>query len=434
MSPLEIGSLGLLALFTLILLQIPIAFSMVIIGVSGLALQTSWGPAFTLIASETSSALSSVDVATVPLFILMGTFATVAGFPRDLYAVAGAFLGHRRGGLAYATIGGSAAFGLVCGSSAATAATFGKAALPEMRARGYSPAFASGTIAAGGALKSMIPPSVVMILYCIATKTLIFDVFTAAVLPALLCVALNLMVIAVLTRLRPGESQVAPRVAWPERLRTVRSATPALLLMLAVFGGLYSGIFTVNEAASVEAVLALASPQLRGRLTRESLLQGLRDSAGATAMIYMILIGAQVFTYFISYARIPEALVAEVQSLTVSPLAVIFILVFIYVILGCIFDEISAMLITLPFVLPMVTGFGYDPVWWGIIMVLLVELGMITPPIGLIVFILHAMAPDIPMGKIFKGVAPFAIADLLLLALLVLFPQISLWLPKALAH
>lgn len=217
MSPLEIGGLGIVALFALILLHVPIGFSMIVVGVGGLALQTSWGPAFTLIATEASNTLSSVDIATVPLFILMGTFATVAGFPKDLYGAAGAFLGHRRGGLAYATIGGSAAFGVVCGSSTATAATFGKAALPEMRARGYSSAFATGTIAAGGALKSLIPPSVVMILYCIATKVFIFDLFAAAVVPALLAVAVNLMVIVILTRLRPDESKVAPRVSWPDR-------------------------------------------------------------------------------------------------------------------------------------------------------------------------------------------------------------------------
>lgn len=434
MSPLEIGGLGIVALFALILLHVPIGFSMIVVGVGGLALQTSWGPAFTLIATEASNTLSSVDIATVPLFILMGTFATVAGFPKDLYGAAGAFLGHRRGGLAYATIGGSAAFGVVCGSSTATAATFGKAALPEMRARGYSSAFATGTIAAGGALKSLIPPSVVMILYCIATKVFIFDLFAAAVVPALLAVAVNLMVIVILTRLRPDESKVAPRVSWPDRWQALRRAMPALLLMLAVFGGLYSGIFTVNEAASVAAVLALVCTLFRKRLTRANLIDGLRESAGATAMVYMILIGALVFTYFISYARIPEALAAAVQSLTIPPVAVIFVLIFIYIVLGAVFDEISAMLITLPFVLPIVTGFGYDPVWWGIINVVVVELGMIIPPIGIIVFILHGMAPDIPMRTIFKGVAPFVIADLLLLAVLVLFPQISLWLPKMLAQ
>ncbi|MBL0422949.1 TRAP transporter large permease [Ramlibacter sp. AW1] len=433
MSPLEIGGLGIAALFALIVLHVPIGFAMLIVGVGGLALQTSWGPAFTLIATETSNTLSSVDIATVPLFILMGTFAAIAGFPKDLYEAAGAFLGHRRGGLAYATMGGCAAFGVVCGSSTATAATFGKAALPEMRARGYSPAFATGTIAAGGALKSLIPPSVVMILYCIATKVFIFDLFTAAIVPALLAIAINLAVITVLTRLNPHGAPVVERASWAGRRQALRRAMPALLLMLAVFGGLYSGIFTVNEAASVAAVLALLCTVLRRRLTWHKLLEGLRESASATAMLYMILIGALVFTYFISYARIPEALAAAVEALTLPPVAVIFVMIFIYIVLGAVFDEISAMLITLPFVLPIVTGFGYDPVWWGIINVVVVELGMIIPPIGIIVFILHGMAPDIPMRTIFKGVAPFVIADLLLLAVLVLFPSISLWLPRVLA-
>lgn len=432
MTPVELGVLGVLALFALILLHVPIGFAMLIVGVSSMGLLSSWGPAFTLIASETSNIFSSVDMATVPLFILMGTFAAIAGFPRDLYEAAGAFLGHRRGGLAYATIGGCAAFGVVCGSSTATAATFGKAALPEMRARGYSPAFSTGTIAAGGALKSLIPPSIVMILYCIATKVFIFDLFKACILPALLAIAVNLLVITVVSRLSPGQAPLAARVDWPERWRALWRAGPALGLMLAVFGGLYSGIFTVNEAASVAAVLALGCTVLRRRLTWANLFDGLRESASATAMLYMILVGALVFTYFITYARIPEALGGWIKGLSLPPVTIIFIILFTYLVLGAVFDEISAMLITLPFVLPIVTGFGYDPVWWGVINVVIIELGMIIPPIGIIVFILYGLAPDIPMRTIFRGVAPFVVADLLLLAVLVLFPQISLWLPKML--
>lgn len=433
MNPLEIGALGIIALFALILTQVPIGFAMMIVGVCGLALQTSWGPAFTLLASETSAVLSSVDLATVPLFILMGVFATTAGFSREIYNLVAALLGHRRGGLAYATIGGCAAFGVVCGSSTATAATFGKAALPEMLNRGYSPAFTTGTIAAGGALKSLIPPSVVMILYCIATKVFIFDLFIAAVIPAVLAIAFNLAVITIVTRLRPSEAPVSPRIPWRERWVALRNAIPVGLLMLCVFGGLYSGIFTVNEAASVAAVLSFLCCVLRKRLTVRNLIEGLRESASATAMLYVILIGAFVFTYFITYARIPEALVAAIQALSLPPVAIIFVILLAYLALGAVFDEISAMLITLPFVLPIVVGYGYDPIWWGVINVVVIELGMIIPPIGIIVFILHGLAPDIPMKTIFRGVTPFVFADLALLTVLVLFPAISLWLPRVLA-
>jgi len=427
MSPLEIGAVGLAALFVLILAQVPIGFAMMVVGVAGFALQGGWKPALTLLASEPSGVLSNVDLATVPLFLLMGTFASTAGFSTDIYNAVAAMLGHRRGGLAYATIGGCAAFGVVCGSSTATAATFAKAALPEMLNRGYSKAFSTGTIAAGGTLKSLIPPSVVMILYCVAAKTFIFDLFIAAVIPALLAIALNLVAIAIMVRWDPASAPVSPRVEWRQRWGALKKASPVLGLMLAVFGGLYSGIFTVNEAASVAAVLSFVFAVLRGRMNWENLVQGLRESAGATAMLYIILIGAFVFTYFITLAKIPEALVLAIEGLSFSPLAIIFLLLVAYLVLGAVFDEISAMLITLPFVLPVIVKLGYDPVWWGIINVVVIELGMIIPPIGVIVFVLHGLAPDIPMRTIYRGVTPFIFADLLLLALLTLFPSLALW-------
>jgi TRAP-type C4-dicarboxylate transport system permease large subunit len=377
---------------------------MMIVGVTGVALQSSWAPALTLLANEPAGVLSNVDLATVPLFLLMGTFATTAGFSADIYNAVAALLGHRRGGLAYATIGGCAAFGVVCGSSTATAATFARVALPEMLKRGYSPAFSTGTIAAGGTLKSLIPPSIVMILYCIA----------------------------LIVRWRPEAAPVLQRVPWAERRQALQKAAPVLILIVGVFGGLYSGVFTVNEAASVAAVLSFLFALARGRLTWRNLVEGLRESASATAMLYVILIGAFVFSYFITLARIPEALVQAIQGLPLSPLAIVFVLLAGYLVLGAVFDEISAMLITLPFVLPVIVKLGYDPVWWGIINVVVIELGMIIPPIGVIVFLLHGLARDIPMRTIYRGVAPFIFADLLLLALLAVFPAIALWLPKAL--
>ncbi|HWD22388.1 MAG TPA: TRAP transporter large permease [Burkholderiales bacterium] len=433
MSALAIGALGLGALFILILAQVPIGIAMMVVGVVGLALQTDWAPALTVLANEPVAVLSNLDIATVPLFLLMGTFASTAGFSADVYNAVAALFGHRRGGLAYATIGGCAAFGVVCGSSTATAATFARVALPEMLKRGYSPAFTTGTIAAGGTLKSLIPPSVVMVLYCVASKTFIFDLFIAAVIPALLAIALNLMAIAAVVRLNPSVAPVTPRVDWPERRAALAKAAPVLALIVGVFGGLYSGVFTVNEAASVAAVLSFLFALARGRLSRAKLLEGLRESASATAMLYVILIGAFVFSYFITVARIPEALVQSIRGLALPPLAVVFVILAAYLVLGAVFDEISAMLITLPFVLPVIVEMGYDPVWWGILNVVVIELGMIIPPIGVIVFILHGLAPGIPIRRIYRGVAPFIAADLLLLALLAAFPGVTLWLPKTLA-
>jgi tripartite ATP-independent transporter DctM subunit len=431
-TPLLIGVLGLAALCALILLQVPIAFAMTIVGVVGFALQTGWTPALTILANDPSALLSNVDLATVPLFLIMGTFATAAGFSADIYNVAAAFLGHRRGGLGYATVGGCALFGAVCGSSTATAATFARAALPEMRKRGYSDAFSTGTIAAGGALKSLIPPSVVMILYCIVARTFIFDLFIAAVIPALLIIMLNMLAIAIAVRLDPRLAPVGPVVPWPKRIAALKRAAPVIVLTLAIFTGLYSGVFTVNEAASVAAVLSMVFALVRGHLNSRVLLAGLRDTATATAMIYMMIIGASVFTYFITAAKVPEALIAAIASLAIPPLAVVGIMLAAYLALGAVFDEIAAMLITLPFALPVIINLGYDPIWWGIINVVIVELGMIIPPVGVVVFVLHGLTPDIPMRTIYRGVTPFILADLILLALIAIFPALALWLPALL--
>ena len=301
-----------------------------------------------------------------------------------------------------------------------------------MRKRGYSDAFSTGTIAAGGTLKSLIPPSIVMILYCIVAKTFIFDLFIAAVIPAILAITLNLITITVMVRLRPEAAPVALAVPWLERWAALRRAGPVLALLVAVFAGLYSGIFTVNEAASVAAVLSLVFALARGKMNWFNIWTGLRESASTTAMIYIIIIGASVFTYFITLARVPEALVELISHLNIAPIGIVFALLLAYLVLGAVFDEIAAMLITLPFVLPVIQQLGYDPVWWGIINVVVIELGMIIPPIGIIVFVLHGMAPDIPIRTIYRGVMPFIAADLLLLALLACFPAISMWLPALL--
>jgi C4-dicarboxylate transporter, DctM subunit len=270
----------------------------------------------------------------------------------------------------------------------------------------------------------------VIVLYCIASKTFIFDLFTAAIMPALLAIALNLVAIAVAVRLNPDAAPVSPRVAWRARWDAVRKAAPALILILGVFGGLYSGVFTVNEAASVAAVLSFLFALARRRMTWADLLEGLREAASATAMLYVILIGAFVFSYFITAARIPEALVQLIEGLPLPPLAIVSLILLAYLVLGAVFDEISAMLITLPFILPVIVKLGYDAVWWGILNVVVIELGMIIPPIGVIVFLLHGLAPQIAIRTIYRGVTPFIIADLVLLALLTAFPAISLWLPK----
>jgi tripartite ATP-independent transporter DctM subunit len=432
MTSTAIGVLGIAALFALVLLHVPLAFAMIAVGIVAFALQTDWGPALTFLATEPSQVLGSMDLAAVPLFLMMGAFVNVSGFSRDLYAAAAALLGHRRGGLAYATIGGSAAFGAICGSSPATVATFTRVALPEMLSRNYSPSFSGATIAAGGALKALIPPSLSMILYCVVARTYIFDLFIAAVIPALITIAANIIAIALIVRWNYGIAPTSEHVSRQEKLVAVWRATPAVLLIAIIFAGLYSGIFTVNEAASVAAVVSFVFALMRGTVTRDNLVTSLRDTALVAGMIYFVLIGSSVFTYFISLAKIPEQLIAFLSSVDLPPIGVIVLMLAAYLVLGAVLDELAAMIVTLPFALPIIVHFGYDPIWWGVINVIIVELGLVIPPIGLVILIIHAMRPDIPLQKLYRSIMPFVIADLAVLALLTAFPSLALWLPTIL--
>jgi tripartite ATP-independent transporter DctM subunit len=270
----------------------------------------------------------------------------------------------------------------------------------------------------------LIPPSLIMILYCVVAKTFIFDLFTAAVIPALLTILGNLAAVMITVRLDPQSAPVSPRLPWNRRLAALRRAIPALALMAAIFGGLYSGVFTINEAASVAAVLSFGFAVMRRRMTWEGLVNSLCQAAGASIMLYMILIG--------TLAHLPESMISLIGGLHLPPVGVIILLLLAYIVLGSVFDEVSAILITLPFVLPVVVALGYDPIWWGVVNVIQVELAMIHPPLGIIVFLLHGIAPDIPMRTIYRGVLPFIIADFAVLALLVAFPDLALWLPRVL--
>lgn len=434
MTTTAIGVAGIVALFALVVLHVPLAFGMIVVGIVAFAAQTNWGPALTFLASEPSQVLGSMDLAAVPLFLMMGAFVNVSGFSKDLYTAAAALLGHRRGGLSYATIGGSAAFGAICGSSPATVATFTRVALPEMLQRGYSPSFSGATIAAGGALKALIPPSLSMILYCVVARTYIFDVFIAAVVPALITIAANIAAITIVVRMNPAIAPVSPQVSRQEKLIALWRAAPAILLIGVIFVGLYSGIFTVSEAASVAAVVSFVFALLRRTITPNNFARGLRDTALTAGMIYFVLIGSSVFTYFISLAKIPEQLIELLGHVNLPPLGIITLMLAAYLVLGAIFDELAAMVVTLPFALPIIVHFGYDPVWWAIINVIIVELGLVIPPIGLVILILHAMRPDIPLYKLYKSIIPFVVADLFVLALLTLFPALALWLPALLKN
>lgn len=432
MDPITIAISGIVAMFVLIVLRVPIGIAMAVVGVAGYGILSGFAPALTILGTEASSAMANVDLAVIPLFLLMGNFATSAGLSSDIYNLAYAFVGHRRGGLALSTIGGCGFFGAICGSSTATAATFGRIALPEMLSRGYSRRLATGCIAAGGTLGSLVPPSVIIVIYAVAAEEFIIELFKAAIIPAILQIILYFAAIMVTVRLDPSAGPAGPRMSWFERFRILIKSWGAVLILLGVIGGIYGGVFTVTEAAAFGAGATFIFALGRRRLTKEAFWEALTGTAVTTAFIYVIIIGANVFTYFIALSRMPDTMVAAISGLHASRFVILAILLLLYLILGSIFDSVSAMLITLPFVLPLITQLGYSPVWWGIINVVVIEIGMITPPIGLNVFVLQGVAPDIPLKSIFRGIMPFFYVDVFRLVALTVFPWLTLWLPSVL--
>lgn len=431
MEPPVIGGLVVAGMFIMIALHVPIGVAMAIAGFIGTGIIIGFEPAIALFGIEPSSAIASQELAIIALFLLMGNFAAAAGLSGDLYRLAQAFLGHRKGGLAMATVATCAGFGAVCGSSLATTATMTRIALPEMEKRGYSRRLSTGSIAAGSTLGVIVPPSVLLVLYAILTEQFVTALFVAALGPAIIAVFLYLFSVMAYVRVAPNAGPAAERVPWSERRIVLKKSWGVLLLAIIVSGGIYSGVFTVNEAAAVGAAVAIAFTALRGKLSRSIFFSNLKETAASTALIYLIIIGASIFSYAITLSHLPDIIVSSIEDLGLEPLMVILLLEAMYIILGSIFDTVAAMVITLPFVFPLVTGMGYDPIWWGVINVVVMEMGMITPPIGLNVFVMHGMNKDLPLSTIYAGIWPFLISDIVRLLILTLFPVLTLWLPKA---
>jgi tripartite ATP-independent transporter DctM subunit len=429
MSPVMLTVCGLLGTFVLIGLHVPVGVAMGIAGVVGFGLLSGFGPAFAMVASETSNNLASLDLATIPLFVLMGSFASLAGLSEDLYRLAYAVVGHKRGGLAMATIGGCAGFGAVCGSSVATAATFGKASLPSMLSRGYSPGFAAGTVASGGTLGILIPPSSIMVIYAVLAQELIITLYIAALVPAVIAVGLHLTTIALYTRWRPADAPTGPKATAAERWRAVRESWQVIVLATTVIGGMAAGVFTATESAAVGAVMAFVFAALRRSLSWPALKGALTGTGSTAAMIYVLIIGASLFGYFAAVTQAPQALVAAVQASGIPVWAAVVVLMVMFIIAGAVFDEVAAMVVTMPFVLPLIKSWGFDPVWWGVINVVIIELGMLIPPLGMNVFVVKGVAPQIPLAAIYRGVAPYVASNVVRLAVLLSFPALSLWLP-----
>ncbi len=418
------------AMLLLVLLQVPVAFAMALIGVLGLAWIRNWPSAYTLVGSVVQESGFQYLLSVVPLFILMGNLITQSRLSRELYAAAYAFLGHRKGGLAMSTIVACGGFGAVCGSSLATTATMAKVAYPEMRDLGYDKALASGSIAAGGTLGILIPPSVVMVIYAILTQQSIGKMFAAGILPGVLAIGLYLLAVRWTIWRRPGSGPRGERMGWPQRAQALREVWGVLLLFAVVMGGIYGGVFTATEAAGIGACGAFLFALARGRLTWAIMAEVLVESARTTGMLFMVLIGALMFANFINFTSLPRDLQDMVQQFAIHPTMVIVAICIIYVLLGCVLESMSMVLLTVPVFYPLVQGLGFDLIWFGIIVVVVTEISFITPPVGLNVMVLKSLLPDVPMRTLFAGVMPFVVADIVRLGVLIAFPAISLTLPQ----
>jgi TRAP-type C4-dicarboxylate transport system permease large subunit len=465
---------GLLCMLVLAFLRLPIAFAMGVVGIVGYAYMRdwSWGAAFATAQTKIYETGRNYTLSVVPLFILMGNFVTRAGMSQELYRTAYAFVGHFRGGLAMATICGCAGFGAICGSSIATAATFAKVAYPSMKKFGYSDALATGAIASGGTLGILIPPSTIMVIYGIMTETSIGKLFAAGVLPGILATVLLCLAVQFVTWRDPSAGPRGERLSWKERFATLegfgwfaavgvaviaavqlgwlpsddaavlaalavfglsliyKGVTSVIALFVLVMGGIYGGVFTAVEGAGVGAFGAMVFALARRSLSWRALYAALVESARTTSMLFMILIGALMFAEFVNITSMPDDLRNFVSRFQVSPVAVVAVIMIIYVLLGTAMEELSMILLTVPVFFPLVVHLGVDPIWFGILIVVVVEIGLISPPVGMNLFVLNTLLPQVPTRVIFRGVLPFMAIDCVRLAILVAFPIISLYLPS----
>ncbi len=432
------GLLGFAAVLVLVMLRIPIAFAMGFVGMVGFMLETSYRASISMAARLIIDTSQDYGLSVVPLFILMGLFVNKAGISRELYAASNAFLGHLRGGLAMATIVACGGFAAISGSSLATAATMSKVAMPEMRRFNYSDKLSTASIAAGGTLGILIPPSVILVIYGLLTETSIGKLFVAGVIPGLIGIILYLVAVKFTVWRDPEAGPAGPRASVAERLAALKDVWAVLLLFFLVIGGLY-GVFDVpplnlsfspTEAAGMGAMGAFLIAIARRRLSLSDTFDALRETAMTTAGLFAVLIGAWIFSNFVNVAGLPAALSNLVTAYDLPPWVVMCIILLIYIALGCVFESLSMLLLTVPIFFPIVTGLGYDPIWFGSSVVVVTEISLITPPVGLNVFGLRAVVRDVPTATIFRGVTPFWMVDIIRLLLLLSLPALVLFLPN----
>ena len=422
--------LGLLILMALLLTGAPIAFAMALVGLVGVASIIGLEPALAMFGQTWFDGARSYTLSVVPLFVLMGNLVVQSGVAQELYDAANAWLKHRRGGLAMATVVACGGFASVCGSSLATTATMARISLPAMRRHGYSDRLASASVAAGGTLGILIPPSVILVIYGILTQQDIGKLFLAGLLPGLAGVVLYMLAVRASLVLHGETVEAEPRPPLRERLRALKGVSGALGLFVFVLGGIYLGVFTATEAAGMGAFGAFALTAARGRLGWRETLATLFDTARTTAVMFFVLFGALTFLNFVNLSGLTSDLRVWVGALGAGPYAVILMMVALYLALGCLLESLSMVILTVPILFPIATAAGFDPIWFGIFVVVATELSFITPPVGMNVFVMRVVAPEVPIGRIFAGLVPFVGADLLRLLLLILLPGLALWIPN----
>lgn len=432
MSVQLIGAIGMLGLLVMIFLRVPVAICLGTVGFLGYAALEGWVKATKVVGSAPFDIASGYALSVVPLFVLMGELASATGMSARLFSGTKSIFGTLRGSLAYATIGANAGFGAVCGSSVASAATMTRICVPEMRREKYDDRLSTGSVAAGGTLGILIPPSLIFVIYAVISQQSVAKLFAAGLIPGIVLTALYIAAAAVVVKLYPHWAPHGAREPMAQRLRNIAGMWEFVLLFAVSVGGIYAGLFSPTEAAAVGAFMAFLLGAVQRKFTRASLSKSLSETIKTTCMLFLIIICAMIFSYFVVQAQLPEALIGWIKSMGMSPLGLMLTLIVTYIILGCFLEGIGLILITVPVFLPVVVASGYDPIWFGVLVVVVVELGLIHPPVGMNLFVIQAQVPDIPILSIYKGTLPFLVSPIVLIWLLLLMPDLALYLPRLL--
>ncbi|HCY16947.1 MAG: C4-dicarboxylate ABC transporter permease [Curvibacter sp. GWA2_64_110] len=424
-----VAVIGFVVLFILMLLRVPVGMAMGLVGVTGYGYIVGMEPALKMVGQTTMRTVTDQSFAVIPMFMLMGAFVSISGVSRELFRAANAFMGHLRGGLGVATVLACGGFAAICGSSVATAATFSKVAYPEMRRYNYPKSFATGVIAAGGTLGIMIPPSTVLAVYAILTQQDIGKLFMAGVMPGLLAILMYILTISLIVMAKPGFLPAGERRSWRERLASLKDVWAPLALFVFVIGGLYGGLFTPSEAGGMGAAGAFILGVVRRRLNLAQIREALLEATRTSAAVFTVLIGALLFGYFLTITQTPQKITEFLTGMGLGRYALLAIIMGMYLVLGCLMDAMAMIILTVPIIYPLILQLGFDPIWFGVIIVMTVELGLIHPPVGMNVFVIKSVVQDVSFTTIFRGVLPFVGTDLLRLLILIAFPAIALWLP-----